>query len=164
MYVPIREPTELELESLPRIMLTSDATWDPGMINNGLDGQVMFPNEDDILDDDMKAYIFEAHRDVDPGRTIPEDEMQSILEYINGLRWTAPTTTDPDTNYSKFQAHLGWAPLDKVEATFQNTTQLAKYDAWLSMQKHYKLNFPQLNRPHFKETFCTDTSFHWSVG
>ena len=100
MYGPIREPTEWELENLPQVMLTSDASWDPGSINDDLDGQVIFPDEEDIIDDDMKAYIYQSHQEGDPGKTLSEAEIQSTLEYINSLRWTAPTTTEADTNFT----------------------------------------------------------------
>ena len=58
LYTPVREPTTWELDNLPRIMLTADQPWDPSAINEDLDGQVVYPDDDDILDDDMQAFVF----------------------------------------------------------------------------------------------------------
>ena len=38
LYTPIREPTDWELENMPRVMLTADEPWDPAKINDDMDG------------------------------------------------------------------------------------------------------------------------------
>ena len=93
-------------------MLTSDIPWDPGQLNDDADGQVVYSDEDDIIDDDMWAYINQAHNESDSGGIISEEEMQATLKYINGLRKAKPVTTWTDTDYSKYQAKLGWAPME----------------------------------------------------
>ena len=58
LYTPVREPTTWELDNLPRVMLTADQPWDPSTISDVLDGQVVYPDDDDILDDSMQAFVF----------------------------------------------------------------------------------------------------------
>ena len=48
-------------------MFTSDAPWDPGQLNDDADEQVVYPDDDDIIVDDMWAYINQAHNDSDSG-------------------------------------------------------------------------------------------------
>ena len=93
MFAPVQEPTQWELDNLLRVMLTSDAPWDPGQLNDDMDGQVVYSNDDDIIDDDMWAYIYQAHNESDSGGVIPEEEIQATLKYINGLKRATPVTT-----------------------------------------------------------------------
>ena len=107
MYVPIREPTDWELENLPCLTLTNDATWDSNLINDDLEGEVVFPDKDDIINNDMKSYVFQAYWDHnESGEVIPQDDIDDILQFINSLWQDAQTTTEPDTDHSKFQANL----------------------------------------------------------
>ena len=39
-------------------MLTADEPWDSSVINDDMDEEVIYPDEDDVVDDDMWAYIF----------------------------------------------------------------------------------------------------------
>ena len=41
-------------------MLTADEPWDPGTINDDFDGEVAYTDEENVVDDDMRAYIFQA--------------------------------------------------------------------------------------------------------
>ena len=34
LYTPVREPTEWELENLPRVVLTSDEPWNPAVLDD----------------------------------------------------------------------------------------------------------------------------------
>ena len=38
-------------------MLTADEPWNPERINDSTEGQVVYPDEDDVMKDDMTAYI-----------------------------------------------------------------------------------------------------------
>ena len=83
---------------------------------------------------------------------------------VNHARASTIATTMPDTDYTKFQANLGWAPINRVKATFQNTTQMATQSTRLPMQQHFKSRYPQLNHPRLGEAFSTDTFFSSTKG
>ena len=138
MFAPVQEPTQWELDYLSRVMLTSDTPWDPGQLNDDANGQVVYPDCDDIINDDMQAFINQAHNESDSGGIISEEEMQATLKYINGLRRATPVTTQINTDYSKYQANLGWAPVDQVKVTFQNITQLEVSEKRIPLRKHFK--------------------------
>ena len=40
------------------MMLTADQPWDPSTISDDLDSQVVYPDDDDILNDDMQVFVF----------------------------------------------------------------------------------------------------------
>ena len=50
LHIPIRRPTEWEMDNLPRYHLTSEQPWDPEAINNDTKGKVVYPDDDDVED------------------------------------------------------------------------------------------------------------------
>ena len=158
MYTPVREPSQWELDNIPRIILTGDQPWDPGLINDDLEGQLMYPDDDDA-EDDMFQYLRQVNDLQTSSEAIPEVEACAILDYISG-RVLAPTTTvDSTQDYSAYQKFLGWLPLDRVKATLKCMMQMATNWVKLPLQCHFKSRFPQLNHEWIRETYATDTFF-----
>ena len=62
-------------------------------------------------------------------------------------------------NAAKYQAYLGFRPLEVIRHTLQNTTQLAKLATAIPMRRHVQALFPFLNRKRINETVATDTFF-----
>ena len=81
LFTPVRELTTWELDNLPRVMLTADQPWNPSTISDYLDGQVVYPDEDDILDDDMQAFVFQACKDMKTGEHMNDEQMDNPLNY-----------------------------------------------------------------------------------
>ena len=79
LYTPIREPTDWELKNLIRVMLTADEPWDPSNINDDMDEEFNYPDEEDVVDDDMRAYIFQACKNVDLGGVLDKQQENKIL-------------------------------------------------------------------------------------
>ena len=73
----------------------------------------------------MRAYIFQACKNIALGGAIDDVQENKILTYIQTISKGHATTTIQDTDYSKYQPNFAWAPVDRIKATFKNTTQLA---------------------------------------
>ena len=65
------------------------------------------------------------------------------------------------TNYAKHQRHFVGAPVNVVEKTFQNTTQMGRLAAvkGLKLWKWHKAPNPALNMPRRNEAVATDTIY-----
>ena len=121
-------------------MLTANQPWDLNTINDDMEGQVIYPDKEDVMGDDMRAYVFQACNSTDSGEVIHDQQASTILEYINLISKSQArnVATNLDTDYSKYQANLGWAPIDRVKTIFQNTTQMATESTQFPMQRHFK--------------------------
>ena len=165
LYVPIREPTEWELNHLPRIHLTSDEVWDPARLNDALDGKVIYPSDDDLdgMDDYLRMINF---TDLDPLQHIPDEDADSIIKWIQGERFAAPNITAPsDTfDYPKLTSNFGFVNEQLVKDTIAATTQLATNVLRLPLRRHFKSRHPQLNCPRLREEYSTDTLFSSVTG
>ena len=112
------------------------------------------------MDNDMMEHLRQINDLQTNGDLIKEDEAKALLEYISSKRKVSPVKTDlSKMDFTKYQHHLGWIPLERVEETFRHTTQLATNWIKLPMQRHFKSRFPQLNCPRLQETYSTDTFF-----
>lgn len=128
-YLPLRQPTQEELTTLPVHDITSPMPWDPKT------------EETDLYEPplSMKLEIFEASLDDD--------------------YYSFKTITDPTSDMEHLQHCLGWKPMDVIKNTLQATTQLAQNHVRLPMRRHFKSRFPALNVQRLQETFATDTFF-----
>jgi len=68
LYASIREPTDWELENLPRVMLTADEPWDPGKIKDDPESQVVASSQDGTMNGDKKDSVSQTCRSNDSGR------------------------------------------------------------------------------------------------
>ena len=58
---------------------------------------------DDVLDNDMTAFVFQACRDVDTGDSMDKHYMDNVLRYLQSIsRANTISTTTPYTNSSKY--------------------------------------------------------------
>ena len=91
-------------------MLTADQPWDPSTINDDLDGQVVYPDDDDVLDDDMRAFVFQACQDVNTVDSIDKQHMEKALSYLGSISKTSVSTTTPDTDVFQIPSKSRLAP------------------------------------------------------
>ena len=100
-----------------------------------------------------------------------EDEQRERTDYNisnsttqNGPRTVrgGPLVGNPTpTDYTKYQKHFVGAPVNVVEKTFQNTTQMGRLAAvkGLKLWKRHKAPNPALNVPRRNEAVATDTIY-----
>ena len=91
---------------MPRVMLTADESWDPSNINDDMDGDVVYPDKDDVVDDDMWAFIFKACKNIELWGAMNDQQEGEILSFVNAISKDHATTTKPDTDYSKYQPNF----------------------------------------------------------
>jgi hypothetical protein len=62
-------------------------------------------------------------------------------------------------DFNRLKPNFGWAPVERIRKTLENTTQFARADPRLPMRKHFKTRFPAANVPRWNDTVATDTFF-----
>ena len=117
-------------ETCTRITLTSDNPW----YVSTYDDTVQTNSTNNLV----TANIF--------------DTITNSTALVNPAR----TQIEP-ANLVEFRAKFGWIPLNVFAKTFYATTQLAKNHLRLSLRRHFKARFPQLNKNRLHETYATDT-------
>ena len=137
--VDIREPTVAERFDCRRLTLTSDRPWTVGECDNS--SHLMTTESDFIsIENALNTLIRSVH-------TATTSSVYPVTADVNSI--------EP----AKFQAKLGWMPMQVIKETLKRTTQLAKNHLRLPLRKHFKSRFPQLNRNRLHETYSTDTIF-----
>ena len=149
----VRPPTAEEKDDCLRIVLTSDQIWEPDQFNDDDDAIVCADlNKTSVTTSVENEEFSYAH--------IVDNDMSDVSPYLE--RVTSANTNQTQVapvNYKKYQAKLGWLPLNVIKKTFLNTTNLAKKILRLPLRRHFKSRFPQLNRNRLQETYSTDTFF-----
>ena len=130
-YIPMRKPSQEELNTLPIIDITSSEPWYPKM------------NETELTEPPMSMRL----------------EMRSYMEETMDDHWNFKTTTFPTADMDQVQRCLGWKPTDIIKETLKNTTQLAQNHVRLPMRQHFQSQCPALHVRRLRETFATDTFF-----
>jgi hypothetical protein len=59
----------------------------------------------------------------------------------------------------QYVEYLGYRPVDIIQKTLENTSQLARTILRFPMQRHIKARFPWLHCNRLRETVATDTYF-----
>jgi hypothetical protein len=104
--IKLRSPTDIELTTLPHIILTSDSDWDPTILSN-------------ISTSDLTNDLDNV------GYSLNEVSILMDCKYIVGSVANIQVNND-NINYQYYQPQLGWIPVDIIKLTFQHTTQYAR--------------------------------------
>ncbi len=89
-----------------------------------------------------------------PAKSTTQNE---VREYEGGPRVAKPSKI----NYELYRKYLGGVPVNVVEKTFQNTTQMGRLAAveGTRLWKRHKAPNPALNVPRRNEPVATDTIY-----
>jgi hypothetical protein len=169
---------------LPHVILTSDADWDPSVLDHifTTDSDIWhdaIENLDDIqsniLFDDQGNYLYRNsslhHVSDAPYIYDNEDVIDSCIclahpapsygdLHIHHTRLAfdhAVTHVPPD--YNALCKYFGWLPVDIIKKMFEHTTQFAQTPISTILKKHYKSPFPAFNVYRCQESVATDTIF-----
>ena len=133
-YMPMRPPTDLELQQLPHIILSSDLPWDPCCL--------------DKLPEEMSED--------------PQSREQNVLVCINATTvdvFTPKSIIPNKPDYEKLRPLFAWTPADRIRDTLKVTTQWYQAEGRILMRKHFKSRFPAANVRRLNEVVATDTFF-----
>ena len=188
-YVALRPYTDEEWETLPHVILTGDADWDPGVLDHDLDGNETWydavsdlpldkpPSIFDEVGDYTKRVIVQTHDvlyDWDTSMHIADAcvMMHTLLAHSpnvfhneaedSALTWYeshAHEITKHPPDYQALQPMFGWLPMDTIKRTFEVTTQYARLPMSTLLKKRYKSPFPALNVHRRDEPVATDTIY-----
>ena len=128
-FIDMTPPTDHEIESYPHVIFTSDMPWDPQILDNELKPTDLLVSNND---DTVAAYHSNSLNDYG-----------DIVQYTDNKHTV--TTKQHDFN--------------RLRHTIGHTTQFARMDSRLPLQKHFKSRFPAANVSRLNETVATDTFF-----
>ena len=208
-YIKMTPPTDEQMETLPHVILTSGAKWDPRVLDHLLTDKEQWYNEIRSESDDVPPGPFdergnyrkrEPHHPpiILPATPTNDEELtasyhESFLECYKTLvnlnqpcilsestyeafdteteastqhkeesHVQAPTTdTSPQkVNYSKYAPFFLHVPVEKIQRTFERTTQFAtNIVAGNHIRQTIKSPNPAFNVPRRNEPVATDTVF-----
>ena len=141
MWIPLRLPTEHEIEKLVHVDMSSQMYWNPS---------------DEKEQHDDWSPISEHPETQELNDFFGEHEGVFIGDSIN---CNASHTQHSVVDYETLRPYLGWKPVDVVKNTLKVTTRLAKINERLPQRRHFKSRFPALNVRRLDEIFATDTLF-----
>jgi len=157
-YLKLRPYTDEEWESLPHVIMTSDADWDPSVLD------YIYDDEDPIWYDAMEpgSYDFDEYGDyrhhtiaytnctseIDIDNPSNHYNLDNIIESCVHYAHTSVVddhctylsfehsvqTTPPD--YASLQRYFAYLPVDVIQHTFKNSTQYAKTSISTILKKH----------------------------
>ena len=168
VYMDMKPPTDIDMQELNHVILTSDMEWDPSILDNEIDTDDI---GDPIHDEEVPPYGNTrftadgtyAHRVVASlmwlwgavsTYTLFEQSQQSGEQKSGKCQ---QKRVPPDLE--SLQPKLGFAPLQIIEKTLDVTTQFYRNVIGLGktpMREHYKTRSPAANCPRRHEPVATD--------
>ncbi len=184
--LPLRPPTDAELDTLPHIIMTGDQEWDPTI----MDSPLPVPDTTEPEPDRYRRVPFSPigeylQRTV--AQTVLDDNVEECVlasfDKPRGATWTSAlhrltgsaltmyvsvcallsvayrSTTRKPPNYTMLRPMFAWLPADVIESTFDRTTQYARVPGNTILHRQYKSPIPALNVPRRDEDVASDTIF-----
>jgi hypothetical protein len=174
-YVKIRPCTDEEWETLPHVIRTSDADWDPSVLDCTLDEtDDWFESISDVpvvLDDhfditgDYRHSVQVQDAIVTPVTVMPEQVIDAILSepehmlYLVNVLSSHEVSNNAKHDFEALRPFFGWLPIDLVKKTFGVTTQYARMPMSTVLMKRFKSPNPALNVHCCNEAVATDTVY-----
>lgn len=177
-YLPLRPPTDHELETFPHIIMTSDDDWDPTVLD------FVYGDDDDVWHDAItnidelsaSSYFFDEFGNyrfrVVASHNIhdcdPDDVIDACLHDAHSSDNHFITTTylnfehhisRPPPDYDALAQYFGWLPTNIIKQTLAHTTQWYRTPASTIYKILRKSPFPAYNIPRRNEDVATDTIF-----
>jgi len=159
-YMDIRPHTDIEYDTLPHVILTSDADWDPKVFDCEADD--IFYDAVSTLDENLRRRPFsetgEYTRRVHANfHNLAATELRD--EFIAN---EVEIASEPKAvgYYEKFRDYFCGRPAKEIKKTFENTTQYARTStAGHSIQQTFRSPNPAMNVQRRNEVVSTDTIY-----
>ena len=152
VYMPMRPPTDEEMDKLPQVFMTSDSNWDPSDYDT---------NKEEITTEIQQTDAESSGGEDDMEELDHSEQIQNSLIACEGevVIYRPKSILPHKPDYQKLRPLFGWSSPSKIRDTIRSTTQWYKADQRLPMQRHWKSCFPGANVPRRNETVATDTIF-----
>ena len=124
----MKSPSDHELDTLPHVVLTSDMTWDPSVIDNEIDPETWHDCADAPTPYDDLSFnaVGEYNHRVNSTYVDPADEYHDAVPEYRELYAFAHQVTPKEPDYEALRPMFAWAPIDVIKRTFAATTQYAR--------------------------------------
>ena len=146
MYVTIQEPTQMDINNITQIIITSYHPWYLYSINYESYGTLIFTNKDEV-DDDLYEYLLQMNDDelqLDSDNS--DTKVDVIISLVNNEFqqnvWNLNTAVE-EPYYDQCRSPLGFVPIDHVKNTFKYTTHMESIFLCIPLQKHFNYWYPQ---------------------
>ena len=172
MYLSILgKPTEKDLERYPAVHLTGHHEWDPSVLDythTSGDGEPPRSNDPDerlAFDSNFDEFGDYTQRSIQT-LSILDDSSSTLTPCtmfktnLHVFRTYQHDVSPEVPDYEKFRPCFGWANVDTVQKTMEQSTQWGvSLHNTFPMKKHLKSRNPALNIPRRHEAVATDTVF-----
>ncbi len=156
-----------EWETLPHVILTADGDWDPSILDGECNDNEdwidtipdVLPSETNPLFDNEGNYLHAntVANSIMNNSVIMDNDIITELKLI--VQSIAASTHPHKLDLEKYMSKLGWAPINVIKATFENTTQFYTTPMSSTLKKRCKSPFPACNVHQRAEPVGTDTVY-----
>jgi hypothetical protein len=133
----MRPPTDVEIDTLPHVLLTGDDAWNPSCMDNEFSVQdLLLDTPADTGDQDPRVNDFGEHtgnleEDIDLiiNECCAERQIKNDCSDIPGLlqrRINQRTVSKAAPNLEALRSNFGWLPIERIKKTLQATAQFAR--------------------------------------
>jgi hypothetical protein len=155
-YMDMHPPDDDEYDDLPHVVLTSDADWDPSIVDNELDmdewldarmtvgdlpgvseyGDNRFDLHGNYRVNHSSTFFFDAYSD------IPSQNVGDAVDNLDAKYRVNPhEISAKDPPFESLRPFFLWAPVETIKRTFDVTTRWARSVEHRPFRKHFKSRF-----------------------
>jgi hypothetical protein len=151
-YIAMSPPSDNEMDSYPHVFFTSDAPWDPSILDDEYES-------DDIELAEHEVISSGYHPNLNDYGELFNIEPDDVYNFHVDIRQHKHVVQPKQHDFVRLAPNFGFAPAERIQHTIENTTQFARMDTRLPLRKHFKSRFPAANVDRLNETVATDTFF-----
>ena len=174
IYIPHREPDKQEMQemqndkSLLLHITQGGVTWEPHKYNEdnswGFLSEVTKQEQEDEGDNScnntLAYYDPQDYEGTDEKQVIPIDiDLKLCALVLNDVDSKFSRALPKNIDYSKLVPYFAYQPIEIIQRTLENTTQLARATIQHPLQRHLKSRFHMLRKQQLNEVVAMDTYF-----
>jgi hypothetical protein len=170
-HMDMRPPADVEIDTLPHVLLTGDDAWNPSCMDDEFSVQdLLLDTPVDTGDQDPRVNDFgectgnlEEDIDLIINECRAERQIENDCSDIPGLLQprikNQRTVSKAAPNLEALRPNFGWLPIKRIKKTLQATTQFARTDPCYPFRKHCCTCWPAANVDWWNKDVATDTFF-----
>ena len=175
--MPMQPSTDEDLDTLPHVIVTSDETWDPTVLDHSIniENNIYCPAMDPMIDEKDFTSFDNAHLQPEHiyihCESYGPDDVCDVYhnKQVNHLGFDLNTANNSNhlslqsmiknQDYEALCPYLLWLPIDHIRHMLASTTQQLHNAYHIPFHKHFKSHFPATNITCYNEPVTTDTMF-----
>jgi hypothetical protein len=166
-YIQQRPCTDDEYTRHPHVFLTSNANWDPSVLDHDADDDIQWynamtdeaPEIDPVFDEfgNVRGTILINRATLTDHFLDTQHELEDFVIPTNAIKFESHerNIVHREPNYERLCPHFGYLNADTVGRTFAKTTQYARRPQSEILRRHHKAQFPALNVTRRNEPLAT---------